>query len=383
MQAYKRKIVYAIGFLFSIAMALVSYINSSFLETYIDEFYVSLAYIVSALLTVGLLLKLPSLLNKIGNYKASLGFMISTILAFGLLSFGKNTILVVVAFGIYFISVNFFLACLDVFIEDFSSRKATGRIRGAYLLSINLAWVVAQMLSGSVIAKSSWNGIYLLATFFTLLATIITFIFLKNFEDPKYRKISPIGTLKTFWLNKDLTRIYIANLILKFFFAWMVIYTPIYLNSYIGFEWQEIGIIFSIMLLPFVILDYPLGKISDKIGEKNVLIFGFMISGIFTFIIPFITENKIWIWALILFMTRVGAACIEVMSESYFFKNVSEKDDDEISFFRNTTAISFILGPLLAIIVLALVPSFRFMFPILSAVLCFGILVSLRLKDVR
>jgi MFS family permease len=130
-------------------------------------------------------------------------------------------------------------------------------------------------------------------------------------------------------------------------------------------------------------LDYPLGKLSDKIGEKKILIFGFLISAFFTTLIPFITEPKIWLWALVLFMTRIGAACIEVMSESYFFKNVEEEDDDEISFFRNTTPLSFVIAPLAALLVLSFVPSFKFIVPVLGAVLLSGALISLRLKDVR
>ena len=100
----------------------------------------------------------------------------------------------------------------------------------------------------------------------------------------------------------------------------MVIYTPIYLHEYIGFGWDKIGIIFSIMLLPFVILDFPLGKLSDKIGEKKMLMAGFLIMTSSVLAIPLMTEPLLWLWAVILFMTRVGAATIESLSESYFFK---------------------------------------------------------------
>ncbi len=383
MQAHKRKIVYAIGFLFSIAMALTSYINSSFLQEFIDEKKVSLIYIISSLLTVILLLGMPKLLNIAGNYKTSILFLVFSILAFWGLAFGESATVIIPAFMLYFISVNFFLASLDIFIEDFSTRKGTGGIRGMYLLSINFAWVVAQLLSGSIIAKSSWSGIYIFASGFIILAIAILAIFLHDFKDPKYRQVPIIKTLRTFLARKNLLFAYLTNLLLKFFFAWMIIYTPIYLNTYMEFSWSQIGIIFSIMLLPFVILDYPLGKISDKIGEKKILVFGFLISAFFTTLIPFITEPKIWLWAGVLFMTRVGAASIEVMSESYFFKNVEEEDDDEISFFRNTTALSFVIAPLAAILVLSFVPSFKFIFPVLGAILFSGALIALRLKDVR
>ena len=80
------------------------------------------------------------------------------------------------------------------------------------------------------------------------------------------------------------------------------------------------------MLLPFVILDFPLGKLSDKIGEKKMLMAGFLIMTSSVLAIPLMTEPLLWLWAVILFMTRVGAATIESLSESYFFKVIKKRN---------------------------------------------------------
>ncbi len=155
------------------------------------------------------------------------------------------------------------------------------------------------------------------------------------------------------------------------------------MHEYIGFDWNQIGIIFSIMLLPFVILDFPLGRLSDKIGEKKMLIIGFLIISISTLTIPLFTTKSIYLWMLILFATRVGAATIETMSENYFFKSVDEKSVDVLSFFRNTTPVSFVIAPLLAIPVLFFAPSFQYIFLVLGAIMLSGFLVSLKLRDVK
>jgi MFS family permease len=163
----------------------------------------------------------------------------------------------------------------------------------------------------------------------------------------------------------------------------MVIYTPIYLHEYLGFNWSQIGIIFTIMLLPFVLLSFPLGRYSDKIGEKKMLTSGFFIIALFTLVIPLITEPTLWLWAGILFATRVGAATIEVMSESYFFKIVTEENAEAIGFFRNAIPLSYIIAPLVAIPILFFVPSFKYLFFVLGAILLTGFFISLRLKDVK
>lgn len=383
MIAHNRKIIYIAGFLFSIPMALTSYINSSFLENHINAYNVSITYIVSSVLSILLMLKMPDLLTKIGNRLTTLVFGVLTLLSYLGLAFSNNSSVIVASFILYFVSTNFILASLDIFIEDFSSKRNIGSARGMYLMIINSAWVISQVISGSIIAKSSFKGIYLFSAGFILLFSVIFIIFLKNFKDPKYKKVPVIKTARVFINNKNISRIYVLNFLLRFFFAWMIIYTPIYLVNYMNFGWAEIGGMFSIMLLPFVFLGFPLGKLSDKIGEKKILTIGFLVSAFSLAFIPFFVMPNFWLWAGILFMTRVGAATIEVMSETYFFKSVSEEDDDVISFFRNTMPLSFIVAPLVAIPVLYLVPSFKYIFFVLSAVMFFGALISLRLRDVR
>ncbi len=378
-----RGIIYIVGILFALAMALTSYINSSYLESYFSEAGVGVIYMSVSIATIIALLFADRILTRFGNRRTSLYFSALLALSLFLLAAGGGKALVLLAFALYFISVNFLIATLDVFVEDFSLKNSIGRFRGFYLMLINGSWVVAQLISSSVIERSSFQGIYLLSALFMLLDVAVFHFFLRNFRDPVYEKIPIVKTIAFFEKNKNILRIYLVNLILKFFFAWMIIYTPIYLNRHLGFEWSEIGLIFTIMLLPFLLLDYPLGVLSDRIGEKKMLIAGFLIAGIFTLVIPLIAAPLLLLWAAILFCTRVGAAMVEVMSENYFFKSVPEEDVDETAFFRNTTPLSFILAPLLATLLLLLLPTFQYLFFVLGAILLLGVLVSLRLDDVR
>lgn len=371
------------GFLFSIPIALTSYINSSFLEGYINAYYVSILYVLSSVLTIIGMLQMEKILLRLGNRRATLWFSIILFFSLLLLAIGTNQLIIIPAFVLYWISASFIIATLDIFVEDFSKNSAIGRFRGFYLSIINVAWVLAQMLSGSIIAKSSFQGIYLISAMFMLLVVLIFVFFFHNFIDPKYKRVSIAKTIRLFIRNRNISKIYFIDLIIKFFYAWMVIYTPIYLNEYLGFSWGQIGFIFTIMLVPFVVLSFPLGKLSDKIGEKKIMITGFLIMSLSTLAIPLITQSKVWLWVLILLCTRIGAAAAEAMAESYFFKVISEEDADEISFFRNISPVAYIIAPLLAIPVLFFIPSFKYLFFVLGAILLSAFFLSLRLKDVK
>lgn len=378
-----RKVLYIAGFLFSINIALTSYVSSSFLNVFINEKYLGIIYAISAILTIWGLFEIPKIMSKYGNTNTSIFSSVLSFVSLIVLSFGNSSYAIVPAFMMYFITSNFLIMNFDIFIEELSPSKHIGKSRGIYLLIINGAWVLAQLVSGSIIAKSSYQGIFLFSASLIILTTGMFILFFQKFQDPLYKKISILKNLRFFIKQKNIFRIYILNFLLKFFFAWMVIYTPIYLHEYILFSWDKMGIIFTVMLLPFVILDYPMGKLSDKIGEKKMLILSFTLTAIFVFMIPLIKNHSLFVWVGILFFTRVGAAIIEIMSESYFFKAVTVDNSEAISFFRNTGPMSYLIAPIIATIILATTPSFKYIFYILTPIMLLGTLISLRLKDIK
>jgi MFS family permease len=148
------------------------------------------------------------------------------------------------------------------------------------------------------------------------------------------------------------------------------------LYAHLHFSWTEISTIFAIMLLPFVIIQAPLGIYSDKIGERKILMLGFTIMSLATLSIFFINIHAVWIWAMLLFMTRIGAATIEVMSDVYFFKHIKPENEELIGIYRSATPVSYIIGPAIALIVFYFIPSFNFIYIVLGTIMLCGIYLS-------
>jgi MFS-type transporter involved in bile tolerance (Atg22 family) len=135
------------------------------------------------------------------------------------------------------------------------------------------------------------------------------------------------------------------------------------------------------MLLPFVIIQYPLGKVADrKFGEKELLLAGFAIMGAATYVMSTIQSNSVLVWGTILFITRIGASMIEVMSETYFFKQVKPDDSDLIGFFRNAAPMAYVVAPLVATLLLFVIP-INLLFVVLSIVALAGFSAGARIKD--
>lgn len=375
------KKTYFLGFLISIAIALVSYINSSFLEQFINKKYEGLLFACASIITIIFMLLMPKALNIFGNRKTILFLSSGIFFALFGLANTQNTQIAILSFLTFFSFQNLVIMNLDIFIEDFSKNKNIGKWRGLYLTISNMGWVLSQIISGQIIEKYSFRGIYTLSSIFVLFFFFILLFSLKDFKDPQYQKMNLLKSVKRFSQKINLKNIYFINFILKFFYAWMVIYTPIYLHENLNVSWETIGFIFAIMLTPFVFLSFPMGRLSDKIGEKEMLILGFSIIIVSTFFIPFLTGSKIYLLILVLFATRVGASIIETMSESYFFKNIKEEDTDELSFFRTNTPLAYVIAPIIATAILFIIPEFKYIFWVLALILLSGLFTSLKLKD--
>jgi MFS family permease len=373
---HQRKIIYLAGFLYSFPGALAAYINSSFISSFTGEKLAGIIYSLGAIFSILALLYAPKILSKIGGYKFLLcvSFLYASI--FGILSFVSDTIVVIVLFILFFCMNTMMIFSLDELLKIFSDNKSTGKIRGIYIMLSNLAWVLALLSFGAFLGALSFRYIYLIGFAVMLLFFLLAFLKLKKAPDPNYDKKDTFKYVKEFFQNKNLFRAFGLTFLLQFFYCAMVVYTPIYLSAHLGFSWQEIGLIFTIMLLPFLFMPVSLGKYADRIGERKLLMYGFFIMALSTLSLFLITKHSVFIWTALLFITRIGASTVESMSDAYFFKHIRPENEEYVGVYRSASPTAYIITPLLALVVFYLVPSFNFIFLILGAFMLSGIYLA-------
>jgi len=376
-------VLYALIFVFALTSAIPAYVNSSFLKSLTNEQLVGVFYTMASILAFASLIFIPKILQKYGNYRVTLSLIFLYFLNFLGLAYVQNVFLVLFFFVITSSMATTIYFNLDMFLEHNSSDLVTGRIRSVYLTFLNLAWLGSPLLAGIIVGEYSYRMIYLVAALILIPAFFIVFSSFSDFKDPDYIVVNFLETLKNININKNIRNIWVSSFLLQLFYSWMVIYTPIYLNVYIGFSWGTIGILFSLMLIPFILIQIPAGYLADKMfGEKEILVAGFLIMGIYTAMMPFITSKNFIIWAVILFSTRIGAAMVEVMNDTYFFKNVSEKDSNQISLYRTSAPLAYIISPVIATVIIYFFPISNLFF-ILGLIMMFGVKYSLAIEDTK
>lgn len=370
---------YITGFLLTFHIALISYVNSSFLATKIPESLIGFLYTASAILAVIGLYVVPKLINRFGTSKI-LGLML--LMNMGSISamiFSNTIAIVTTAFIIYFSFGTCIYLGLDILIEHWSVNSTQGSVRGIYLTAMSLAFMCAPLIGGFLMDRLGFNALYTLSAIMLVPVFIIVAFILPSITHTHASKGNILGLAKKFLRHPDFSAVFCINFILQFFYCWMVIYTPIYLHEHLGIHWDIIGRLFTIMLSAFVVSEYLIGKIADRFRiERGLMIIGLLIIATATMLVAKAPTMTFWILAATLFMTRIGASIVEVSTESYFFRRVNHDDTGSIGFFRNTYPFAYITAPLLSSVILKFAPLWT-LYIVLGAICLLGILVA---KDI-
>lgn len=373
--------------LLSLHWAVVLYINSSYLEQFVSSRVVSILYTVGAFITIAGFLYASPLLSKIGNLRLSI---ILTILEFAALlgmAFIENVYVAMTLFVLHQAIVPILLFNLDIFMEELIGEKeeSTGGRRGLLLTIMSITAACASLGMGKLLGTGipDFTSVYVVSALILIPFLYILISEFKNFKDPLYPRFNVGESIALFWKHRDIRNVFFAHFLLQLFFTWMVIYTPLYLSTVLGFDWVQIGRILFVGLFAYVLLEYAIGFIADEyIGEKEMMAFGFAILAISTSWFVFLDNTSVVVWMVAMFMTRVGASLVEVTTESYFFKHTHGKDTNLISLFRITRPLSYMFGALLGSIALHYL-DFNILFVILGFLMIPGLFFAMALKDTK
>jgi MFS family permease len=382
-------VIYIIYFLYNLHVSLGLYINSSFLgegcNCGIPANFVGLLFTAGSLLSILLILNIRRLSALAKSSKRLIALSgAATIATLVVVALTRNPWLVGGFFVVYWAVSYLFLIATDVLVEEYSTDATTGDTRGMFLSIAGLAVMIAPFAAGRLAEQEGgFVMIYMAGAALVVLSLIILLTAGRSLKEPRYIKQPLLPSIRLFFSSRNLTAAFISNFLLQIFYSWMVIYTPLYLIEQVGLSWTELGVIFTVMLIPFVVFEVPLGKLADRrLGEKEITIVGLVVTAAATASLAFITSESVSVWMAALFITRVGASALQVGSESHFFKQVNESHVGAIGIFRQAAPLAFVVGPLLATAILTLTgASLVSLFPILAMLLLIPLPFLLRMRD--
>ncbi|MFA6047812.1 MAG: MFS transporter [Parcubacteria group bacterium] len=376
----KMRLISFVAFLMGFAQAVLLYVMSTYFKRASGIENIGLFYLVAYAITLIIYLNLHKIIKKIGKSNAFFFSLFFKIIAIVILMNWSPSYITVIVMMFYIIMGNLEWLSLDIIIESFSTDTMSGRIRGRYLTILNAGLLLGPFVSTSLLAKFDFWGVFLALFIFNSLIFVISLFGLANVNHKFEANLTSRALLKKIFKRKNIMRAYYVSFVLEFFYALMIIYTPIYLRDS-GLSWEQIGYIFTVMLIPFVLAQYPMGVLADKkFGEKEFMIFSLITMALSTGVIFFIGTSDVAVWALVLFLTRIGAALVEVLRDSYFFKRIDAHDVDIIDFFRTAQSSAYILASIISAIILIFF-SIKVIFLVVAFVVFSALIPAIKLRD--
>lgn len=380
-------LVYVLAILINLQSFLVAYSNSTYLEQFTTPEVVGLLYTVGSCLSILVFLFISRVLRKVGNTKFTLSIALLILGALAIMGFSTYPPLIIVFFVLFLVASPLMYMSLDVFSESLigNNEGSTGSKRGLALSLMSVAGASGPLLVALLVGDNDANltRTYLAASAVGIAFIALVLIHFKHFHDPEYSEVRIMRTLRTFFESAALRTGFLTHLTLQIFFAWTIIYMPLYLATEIGLNWDKIGVILGVGLLAYVFFEWPIGWLADnKWGEKELMAGGFLVLAVTLAAMSFITSTSVWPWIALMFVNRIGAALIEVTTESYFFKHTKGTDANLISFFRLTRPLGLVLGSLIGSAALLFLP-FNLIFIVFALALIPAMLLTSTLQDTR
>lgn len=374
------KTVKVLSVLIGFSQALIVYIASSYFKEISGFDEIGVFYVAIYVLLLVALLNLHKLIRRIGKTRILIFSLLGQILVLLGLIFFQAAILKIGLMVIFLLLDQLLLVSLDIIVESLSKDDSTGRMRGLHLTILNFGFIVGPKVSTWLLSSFGFLSVFSFVALLKIVVLVLAYLRLGRINHVFIEKESIINLIKKGLARPDIRHIYYISFALESFYALMIMYLPIYLTG-IGFSLTQIGTIFTIMLLPFLFFEYPIGWLADKeLGEKEMIIISLSWMALATTWVYRLDQPSVWLWALVLLATRFGAAALEILRDSYFYKKIDGNDVDLIDFYRTARPAAYILAASFSVFFIKFY-GLREVFLFAALVLLSALYPAWRLKD--
>lgn len=376
------KTLFVIGGFFGFSMAILAYMISPYLQMILDTENVSVWYLIPEVLVLICFGWFLRAVSRFGKLLMLLCVFLWQIVLLAMLNFFEGTMGSVALVSGYLVAIPFIMMLLDMLLEAHSSNGLAGRVRGMYILWGSAGFLLGPIVAGFFADRYGFSSIFFLSMVCYAVMFLLTLLRYLYEKTPTIaRDISLWKAGKQLWVKGDVFRVYMISVLLEAFYSVTVITIPLYLAN-LGLTLSQIGLIFTVMLIPFILLPYPAGRIADlRWGEKEILIGAMILIGLVLLVVSQTAVGIVWVWMALLFLSRVGASLMETMRDAYYFKVLDGQDISLVSFFRTSTSAGILLSSMVVFLSLYFGGTFQMIYIFYAVLFFLGVLLVFPMKD--
>ena len=370
-----------IGLFSAIGLAIANTIWALYMEGF-GLTHSEIGFISSLFVIIALFFSLYStpIMQKFKETKIYVLSLIIAIISYLMMSFFNTLLMFLIFATILTISSVFRANTFDLIFRDNTKDKDLNKREGLLYAFRNLGWLIGPLIASYLLIYLKVSNLFLVSGIFFFITLIFFLIFkIKNIEKERKKiDINIFKNLRSFIKKKNLRINYLVTMGISLWWGFVYIYVPLFMLDN-GLTGKDIGIFLALIIIPLAIFEYPIGKLSGKIGTKTFLVFGFIgltIASLILFVL-----NNIYIQLLIIIIASIFAACIEPTQETFFFNRIKKNDEEKLYpiFTTSWHSGSFIGKILVAGVLLFLANNYAY----LAIGLLMGILaiLAMRIKE--
>ncbi|MGY0287186.1 MAG: MFS transporter [Candidatus Methanodesulfokora washburnensis] len=252
-----------------------------------------------------------------------IGFLLGALSSF-LLSFTKNQILAALLVLLIWVGSAVYNPAAIALVSDISN-SGKAMPFSLYYFFVTVGQIIGQTAAGIIIEGYGYRAAFLLSSFLSLIAAIMVRLWF--WDEKRDRKTDVIGDLvrgvRIMAENRYLRCLAIALSLHGIGFTMSYTFIPLVARADQKLNDSQIGLILSIWSLGNLIGMIPLGKITDKIGGKKMLVYHLAASSVVWWMYPFVQDMNT-IAALMLVQGIVGA--MDLPARRMILVGISERE---------------------------------------------------------
>ena len=175
---------------------------------------------------------------------------------------------------------------------DVVQRTSYGKTMGVIGMAMMFGMASGAPIGGLLAEKYDvFFPMYFASSLF-LLGTLLSATLIRDVHIEK-KPDTMIESIKVLSEERKLAIPYVFSFVDRFTVAFFILAFPLYLFDAFGFSIAERGLYQALLLFPFILLQYPFGKLSDKIGRTLPLIIGSFFYGLEMCLVGFVGRTTL------------------------------------------------------------------------------------------
>ncbi len=249
---------------------------------------------------------------------------------------------------------------LPLFISDFSKGIGMEKLNARYLLWVNIGAFVAPVFAMTVV--SFFGGNYRMPLLAAGMVYFSGLLFFKHFgimqQDKIVKRVNMRKTFRAlritamqFFKREGMLRAYTVNFGYYALRAMRLLYVPIVVIEN-GFSSETLGIVLSLGILPYIIIESFIGRLIKRFGVKVWLTVGFMSFAVFSAFATFISGYAL---LAIFVLWQISGACMEACHDLLFFNSMPKEQQSRFyGVFRTSVNFPSVIAPIFGGICIAI-----------------------------